>query len=92
MSEKVYKNIYRNVDKSDIYDIYSMYKSEKYDIGEDMEYTGMMRTRLSTQERKELRKLASSKGMTLVGFCDAVLRGEIEKKELTTKEAKDDSR
>lgn len=46
-----------------------------------MEYTGQMRTTLSMDERKRLKKIASSKGMTLVGFYDSVLRNEIKKAE-----------
>ena len=48
---------------------------------EHMEYTGMHRTCLSDKERRELRRIASQRGMTLTGFCDAVLRAEIRKEE-----------
>lgn len=50
------------------------------------EYTGMMRTNLSMDERRKLRKIASSKGMTLVGYYDSVLRAEIKKSEKASKE------
>ena len=42
--------------------------------GESMDYTGVMRTTLSEVEKKALKKLASSKGMTVVGFTDALIR------------------
>ena len=50
------------------------------------EYTGMMRTNLSMDERRKLRKIATSKGMTLVGYYDSVLRAEIRKAEKPNKE------
>lgn len=48
-----------------------------------MEYAGTMRTTLTTDERKKLKKISSAKGMTLVGFCDSVIRAEIKKAEKT---------
>ena len=41
----------------------------------------MMRTTLTLEERRKLKKIASSKGMTLVGYYDSVLRTEIIKSE-----------
>lgn len=50
------------------------------------EYTGMMRTNLTMDERRKLRKIANAKGMTLVGYYDSVLREQIRKAEKTSKE------
>ncbi len=44
-----------------------------------MEYTGMVRTTLKPEEKSDLKKLASSKGMTSVGFIDSILREAIRK-------------
>lgn len=57
-----------------------------YEGGQVAEYTGMMRTNLSMDERRKLRKIATSKGMTLVGYYDSVLRAEIRKAEKPNKE------
>lgn len=46
----------------------------------------MMRTTLSMDERRKLRRIANSKGMTLVGYYDSVLRNEIRKAEKPNKE------
>ncbi len=43
-----------------------------------MEYTGTMRTGLRPEERSDLKKIASSKGMTSVGFVDSILRKAID--------------
>ena len=39
----------------------------------------MVRTTLSREERKALKSLASSKGMTLTGYQDYILRKELER-------------
>lgn len=44
-----------------------------------MEYTGIHRTCLSDEERRALKKIATKRGMTLTGLCDAVLRAELKK-------------
>ena len=44
-----------------------------------MEYTGMRRTTLREEENKELKKIASSKGMTVTGYIDHILREAIRK-------------
>lgn len=40
-------------------------------------YQGMMRTRLTKEERSKLRKAATKSGMTLVAFSDSILRKAI---------------
>ncbi len=40
-------------------------------------YQGMMRTRLTKEERSKLRKAATKNGMTLVAFSDSILRKAI---------------
>ena len=42
-----------------------------------MEYTGVMRTGLKPEERNDLKRIASSKGMTSVGYVDSILRRAI---------------
>lgn len=44
-----------------------------------MEYTGTYRTMLKTSEKRDLKKIAQKKGMTLTGYVDHVLREEIKK-------------
>lgn len=48
-----------------------------------MTYKGYIRTTLSLDERKLLKRQASQKGMTLTGYIDALLRSEIKGKETT---------
>lgn len=45
-----------------------------------MTYQGYIRTTLSADERKTLKRYASNKGMTLTGYIDALLRDEIRSK------------
>lgn len=40
-------------------------------------YQGMMRTRLTKEERSKLRKAATKNGMTLVAYADSILREAI---------------
>lgn len=40
-------------------------------------YKGFIRTTLSCDERKVLKRQASEKGMTLTGYIDALLRNDI---------------
>lgn len=42
-----------------------------------MTYKGYIRTTLSCDERKILKRQASQKGMTLTGYIDALLRDDI---------------
>ena len=44
-----------------------------------MEYTGVSRTTLSKHEKECLKKAASIRGMTLVGYQDYILREAIRK-------------
>lgn len=46
-----------------------------------MEYTGVYRTTLSKHEKECLKKAASVRGMTLVGYQDSILREAIKKEE-----------
>ena len=43
-------------------------------------YKGFIRTNLSCDERKILKRQASQKGMTLTGYIDALLRNDIKGK------------
>lgn len=45
-----------------------------------MTYKGYIRTTLSCDERKVLKRQASQKGMTLTGYIDALLRNDIKGK------------
>lgn len=44
-----------------------------------MEYTGVNRTTLTKYEKECLKKAASVRGMTLVGYQDSILREAIRK-------------
>ena len=44
-----------------------------------MEYTGVYRTRLESSEKKDLKKIAQKKGMTLSGYVDHIIREEIKR-------------
>lgn len=44
-----------------------------------MEYTGVVRTTLRPEEKKDLKKIASAKGMTFTGCIDMYLREAIRK-------------
>ncbi len=39
-----------------------------------IQYNGVMRTTLSEQERSQFKKLAASRGMTITGLHDQILR------------------
>ena len=43
-----------------------------------MSYQGYIRTSLSAEERKSLKRAASSEGRTLTGYIDRLLRGRLE--------------
>lgn len=43
------------------------------------QHEGLLRTALSTEERKALRAEARRRGMTVRGYVDQVLRAEIER-------------
>ena len=48
-------------------------------------YKGFIRTNLSCDERKILKRQASQKGMTLTGYIDALLRNDIRGKRHATR-------
>ncbi len=48
-----------------------------------MEYTGMVRTTLKPEEKSDLKRIASSKGMTFTGCIDMYLREAIRKEKET---------
>lgn len=43
-----------------------------------MNYNTSFRTALGDRERREIKRIASSRGMTLTGYVDSILRKAIE--------------